>query len=141
MPTLLQFSKNIRKRGNQIENETANVVRRVARRALRTLVLGTRVDTGLARSNWRVSLGGFPKAVIPPYAPGSKLGITERGNALGALTVGNAIISGLTGRGHARKSIVIVNHVRYIDFATLPGVVSGAAIEAAVEIRNFRLVQ
>ena len=139
MATLLQFSKNIRKRGNEINNETANVVRRVARNALRNLVVGTRVDTGLARSNWRVSVGGFPRATIPPYSPGKKLGIKETGNKAGALTAGNNEIRKLTGRGHARKSIVISNQVPYIGFAVLPGTVESVAATAAAEIRTFRL--
>ena len=41
---------------------------------------GTPVDTGEARSNWRGNNTIVPTGMIPPHAPGEKLGISETSN-------------------------------------------------------------
>lgn len=138
MATLLQFSQNIRKRGSQIQNETGATVKRAAKRALKVLITGTRVDTGLARSNWRVSLGGQTRSVIPPYNPGKKQGIGEAANRRAALAAGNAVLNRI-GRGKLVQSVKITNSVYYIDYAVIPGTVEEAVAEAEAEIRNFSL--
>lgn len=151
MATLLQFSKNMRSLGSRIENNSAVLTRRVAKRALKSLVLGTPADKGVARSNWRVSIGGEPTAIIPAYAPGKKLGIGERANARAAIAAGNAAISRLrTGpvTGRAGKSIKIGNSIPYLQklrngsSAQQPNDwVDSALIEAKSEIGFTRLVE
>lgn len=150
MTTLLQFSKNIRSLGSRIENNSAVLTRRVAKRALKSLVLGTPVDKGVARSNWRVSIGGEPTAIIPAYVPGKNLGIGERANARAAIAAGNAAISQLrTGpiSGRAGRSIKIANSIPYLQklrdgsSTQQPNDwVGSALIEARSEIAFTRIV-
>lgn len=120
MATLLQFSRNIRKHGSRIENNSIRLTKRVAKRTLRSLVEGTPVDKGVARSNWRVSLGNPTRSVIPAYAPGRHLGIGERTNARAALAEGFAKINQLRvgakrGTGQAGTALFISNSIPYLD--------------------------
>lgn len=152
MATLLQFSRNIRKRGSQIENNALNLTKRVAKRALTSLVEGTPVDKGVARSNWRVSLGNPTRSVIPAFAPGRKLGIGERQNARAAIQAGFATINQLRigakfGTGQAGTAVFITNAIPYLD--RLRAGHSGqqpndwvqvALMEAQAEIAGVRLL-
>lgn len=118
MATLIQFSKNIKSLGSRIENNSAVLTRRVARKALKSLVLGTPVDKGVARSNWRVSLGARTFLIIPAYSPGKKLGIGERANARATIAAGNAVIAQLRiGRvtGRVGKALIITNNIPYLN--------------------------
>lgn len=120
MATLLQFSRNIRKHGSRIQNNSVLLTQRVAKKTLRSLVDGTPVDKGVARSNWRVSLGNPTSKVIPAHAPGRKLGIGERTNAAAAIQVGIATINRLTvgakrGTGQAGQALFISNSIPYLD--------------------------
>lgn len=119
MATLFQFSRNIRKHGSRIENNSVRLTKRVAKRTLISLVEGTPVDEGVARSNWRVSLGNPTTTVIPAYAPGKKLGIDERSNAYAARVAGFSKISLLRvgkkyGTGQAGTALFITNAVPYL---------------------------
>lgn len=120
MATLLQFSRNIRKHGSRIENNSVTLVKRVAKRTLTSLVEGTPVDKGVARSNWRVSLGNPTRSIIPAYAPGRKLGIGERQNARAVIQAGFATINQLRvgakrGTGQAGSAVFITNSIPYLD--------------------------
>lgn len=86
------------------------LVRKVALVIDQAVVLGTPVDTGLARSNWLVSVGKERTDVIVPYAPGKKLGLGETANAQKAIEQGNAII----GKRQDGQNIFITNNVHYI---------------------------
>lgn len=150
MATLLQFSRNIRKRGSDIENGAVNLVKRTARASLQYLVESTPVDTGQARSNWRVSLVNRTFSVIPPYVPGRHLGIGERGNASAAIAAGNAEISKLRAgpKSGAGSAVFITNNTSYIEKLNNGwsdqhpgGFIEGAALIAQKEIRNFRLLR
>lgn len=153
MATLLQFSRNIRKRGSDIENNSVRSVRLVAKRTLRSLIDGTPVDKGVARSNWRVSLGNPTRSVIPAYAPGRKLGIDERTNARAALAVGIAKINELRvgakrGTGQAGTALFITNAIPYLgrlrsgSSSQQPDDWVGVALlEAQAEIQSVRLLQ
>lgn len=117
---MLQFSRNIRKRGSSIENNSVNLVKKVSKAALRSLVFGTPVDTGKARSNWRVSLGNPTMVEIDAYSPGSKLGISERANAQAAISNGIRAINKLRvgakrGTGQAGQAVFITNSVPYLN--------------------------
>lgn len=146
MPTL-QFSRNIRRRGRQVENAATALVKTMAKRTLRSLVLNTKADTGKARSNWRVGVGAPTRSVIEPYAPfpkGSKAGgagIGETANASAAIAAGNARINsvrGVSGVG-LKTGLFISNNVDYLDKALLPGAVEGAVVEARAALRGFRV--
>ena len=120
MATLLQFSRNIRKLGSRIENNSVALTKRVAKKALTGLVEGTPVDEGDARSNWRVSLGNPTRSVIPAYSPGKKLGIGERANARATIAAGFAVINRLKvgakrGTGQAGTAVFITNAIPYLD--------------------------
>ncbi|MAD98782.1 MAG: hypothetical protein CMB99_15770 [Flavobacteriaceae bacterium] len=111
------------------------------------MVLNTKVDKGVARSNWRVGIGARPTAVIEPYVrypKGSKAlgqGINESANAAAAIAAGNARINsvrGISGVG-LKTAIYITNNVSYIQKALVGGAVEASTVEARASIRNFRL--
>jgi hypothetical protein len=112
------------------------------------VVLGTPVDKGVARSNWRVGIGAPTRSVIPAYAPGRKLGISETANARAAIAAGNARINavrGVSGRG-LTTSIYISNHTDYIGglesgriSTQNKGFIARARDEAILVIRAFRI--
>lgn len=146
MPTL-QFSKNIRRRGRQVENSATEIVRRMSKRTLRSLILNTKVDKGVARSNWRVGIGAPTSAVIDAYVPypkGSKAngqGIGESANAAAAIAAGNARINavrGVSGVG-LKTAIFISNNTPYIGKALVPGGLEASVTEARAEVRGFRI--
>jgi len=145
MPTL-QFSRNIKKRGDQFQNSASELVRRTARRILRGVVLNTKADTGRARSNWRVGVGAPTRSNIDPYSPypkGSKAngqGTGERANAEAAIAAGNARINSVRGKSFVglETGIFISNNLPYIDKALLDVGLEVAAAEARADIRNFR---
>ncbi len=149
MATLAQFSRNIRKRGSQVENSSTRVVKAVSKRALRSLVQNTKVDKGVARSNWRVGIGAPTRSVIDAYTrypKGSKAngaGINETANANAAIAAGNARIDSVRGvafRG-LQTSIYISNHVPYLNKAMIAGGVETALLEARSEIAGFRVFE
>lgn len=121
MATIAEFARNIRKRASNIENGSVALVKRVAKTALRELVNGTPVKTGLARSNWRVSVGGTATAVIESRANPGKGGFAERTVAAATIADGIAKINTLSvgknrfGSGQAGSSLRISNNVPYID--------------------------
>jgi len=154
MAQVAQFSRNIRKRGRQVVNSASRAVRSSAKGALRGVIDATPVDTGEARSNWRVGVGAAPTAVIEPYSrypKGSKAngaGRGERANAGAAYSVGASRIDsvrGVSGVG-LKTAIFIVNNTRQIGFlnagssSQAPGGFIQAAFSGAREsLRGFRL--
>lgn len=146
MPTL-QFSKNIRRRGRQFENSRTELVRRMAKRGLKSLVLQTKADTGKARSNWRVGIGAPARSTIQPYSPYKKRskangqGLSERANANAAIAAGRARIDAVRGKSGVglTTAIFVTNNVDYINKALLPGALEMATMEARMEVRGFKL--
>lgn len=88
-----QLPQILEKRQKQFERGVDIISRRAANAASVRAVNSTRVDTGKGRSNWLASTGVPLTIVIPPYAPGKKLGIGESGNARGAETQNRSIIN------------------------------------------------
>jgi hypothetical protein len=78
-----------------------------------TVVDATRVDTGLARSNWVATLGAPNGGLRYPYSPGNKLGISETANANGAKAQHKQAIEQYDAR--RVSSIFITNRVPYIE--------------------------
>lgn len=152
MATLFQFSRNIRSHGSKIENNSVLLTQRVAKRTLRSLVDGTPVDEGVARSNWRVSLGNPTRSVIPAYSPGRHLGIDERTNAAATIQAGIGKINLLRvgtkrGTGQAGQAVFISNSIPYLDrlrggsSAQQPNDwVAVALLEAQAEVIQTRLL-
>lgn len=152
MATMLQFSRNIRKLGSRIENNSVRLTKKVAKRTLVSLIEGTPVDKGVARSNWRVSLGSPTRAVIPANNPGKRLGISERANATSTRIAGFAVINRLKvglkrGLGQAGQALFITNSIPYLDklrrghSAQQPNDwVKDAFLEAQSEIASARLL-
>lgn len=147
MPTL-QFSKSIRRLGRQVENSASELVRATARRTLKSLVLQTKVDKGVARSNWRVGIGAPARSVIDAYVrypKGSKAngqGIGETANAQATIRAGFARINavkGISGAG-LKTGIFISNNISYLDKAMLPGAVETAMMEASAAVRGFKFL-
>ncbi len=90
-----------------------NKVMKVAAKAAgSTAIETTRVDTGKARSNWRASLNAPTTGVIPPYAPGNKLGQGERANALAAKAQQSSVINRFN--IIRDQAVFISNNVEYI---------------------------
>ena len=141
MATLIQFSRNIRKRGSQIVNAGTEVVRGSAKVSLKSLVLATPVDKGVLRSNWRVGIGAPTRSVIAAYAPGRKLGINETANARATIAAGNARLA--VGLGQGRRglttAVFISNATPYLDKINTSGFVQAAVLEAQLFIRGFRI--
>ena len=78
----------------------------------------TRVDTGLARSNWGATIGAPSTTVRPPYAAGSKLGQGEQGNRIGAITQHRAVLAAWNA---LKGPMFIANNVPYIGFLNFGG--------------------
>lgn len=109
----------IKARDVQIRSGLTKLVRRAAQAAGEAAVIGTRVDTGVARSNWRASLNAPVASVIPAYAAGNKLGFTERGNAMGATAQHRSVLAAYT--ADRSPTIFITNNVFYIGTLNFGG--------------------
>lgn len=147
MATLLQFSKNMRSRASQVRNAPVKITRKAAFAALKVAASGTPVDKGVARSNWRISIGARTFAVIPAYAPGKNLGIDETANLRATLAAGRAALLTLT-RSNANSAAILTNNVEYIDLLdqgppftqqTSGGFVAAAAAAARISVASTRI--
>jgi len=94
-----------------IQDYADTVQEQLAARIDESLVKGTPVDTGRARSNWLVSNGAPTIDEIEPYFPGDKLGIGETDNAEEAINHGKEIIA----QHPSGEVISISNSVPYIE--------------------------
>jgi hypothetical protein len=133
--SLERFAKRMKKRADNVVRE-ANRTKRLAALAVdQTLVMGTPVDTGRARSNWIVSLGEPSKEIIEPYDPTTKGGIGETANAKAALEQGKEAIN----KSRPEEAINITNNVEYIESlneghsAQAPAMFIEAAVEAGTQ--------
>lgn len=144
MATLIQFSKNIRKRGSQIQNAGTRMVKAGASRTLTALVMRSPVKTGKLVSNWRVGIGGQTRAVIKPYSPGKK-GETASANRSAALANGLARIKSVRGTSGVglETAIYINNNTPYLGIVNSKpphaGFVEAALQEARAEITAIRI--
>lgn len=110
MASLGTFSIRIRVRADRVSDNVGRTVRKTALAVDQAVVLSTPVDTGRARSNWRVSLGSRPRGVINPYSPGSGLGRGEQQNAQAAMAQAAAAVA----QRRDGQDIYISNNVPYI---------------------------
>jgi hypothetical protein len=107
-----QLSSRINKYKDAIDPATTRIIRKVASVGHESLVKNTQVDTGRARSNWVVTVDRLNTTVIPPYAPGERLGIGETANASAAIAQGNVAINSF--KVGPNRSLFITNFVHYI---------------------------
>jgi hypothetical protein len=104
------LSRALLRVGFQVEQAAREAQRMTALLIDQMVVLGTPVDTGRARSNWRASVGTPLGGVIEPYAPGRKLGLGEGANAAEALNQASVVINS----ARSGDPIYISNNVHYI---------------------------
>lgn len=120
---------------NRMDAVVTKLVKKAASTAGARAVETTRVDTGRARSNWIARIDTPARTVIPPYAPGVKLGIGERANARAAIAQQRAVIGGFNIRSH--KAVYISNNTPYIVYLNNggpyygPGLMAQQAVQAA----------
>ena len=88
--TFASLGKALVELGEDIEEETASVMKTAASEGLKAAVLNTAVDEGTARSNWITSTGQPVKDTRIPFYKGKRLGIDETQNAIAAINDGNA---------------------------------------------------
>jgi hypothetical protein len=100
------------KLGGTITRGVTKLAQDVAKGIGATVVDTTKVDTGLARSNWRATISAPASGTIPAYAPGIKLGIGEGANASAAKAQQKQAIERFDAAKHT--SIFITNNVPYI---------------------------
>jgi len=109
--SLDSFSRRIRIRAENVPAQVNKIVRGAVLAIDQAVVLATPVDTGRARSNWLVTLGIGASNIVPPYSPGSRLGVGESANAAGALAQARAAVAGR----RPEQSVFITNNVDYIS--------------------------
>ncbi len=105
------FSRRMNKRANNFDRNANNLRRSVAMEMIQEVVLATPVDTGVARSNWRVTVNSAPTGVIGAYSPGQKLGRGETANANAAIAAGIVSIMG----SKSTDVLYFTNNVPYIQ--------------------------
>lgn len=145
--SLGDFARRINILARDVDKNINDTVKRCALAIDQTVVLATPVDTGRARSNWRVSLGEPIRTVIEPYSPltggsdPSKIG--ENSNATAALAQGREVIS----RRKPEQEIYISNNVNYIERLNAgwsaqaeAGFVQQAIIDGAAAILSSKVV-
>ncbi len=135
MSSLEQFGKRMRMRASNVFRESNKVKRNAALAIDQTVVLGTPVDTGTARSNWLVSTDGARDDTIDAYAPLASGNLSETANAEAALAQGKKVIAGTK----PEQDIHITNNLDYImalnegSSAQAPAAFVEEAVDAGVK--------
>lgn len=130
-----QFTRRLKLRADRFEANAEQMIKDAAMAALEVLVLGTRVDTAKARSNWIVTRDAANIGDIAPYVPypkGSKgdgAGIDETPNATAALANGMSIINSY--RMGVDPDLFITNNVRYLRYIDGTSALTREAADAA----------
>jgi len=136
------FDRRMRFLADELGDSINKLVRKTAVVIDQAVVFATPVDTGRARSNWRVALGIAPDGVIAPYSPGEGLGVGEAANAQRAISQALSVIS----QRREGQDVFIANNLPYIQplnegsSAQAPaGFVQMSVQLAAVEVANVRV--
>ena len=106
-----QLSRRLEIRSGQLITGVQVKVRRAAIKTDQTVVVGTPVDTGRAKSNWLVSLGTPVFEENEAFTPGEK-GSTQFANEQAAIAQGIGVIGQWS---IFRGSIFITNSLPYIQ--------------------------
>ena len=140
-----QFSRRLRLQANRFEKNAQRMIQDAAKAALEVVVLGTRVDTAKARSNWIVTRDSANTGTIEAFSPypkgsrGGGAGIGETANAATALAEGFAVIEEY--RMGRDPDLFITNNVRYLRYIPEIGELTQEAADAArVVLRTARLL-
>jgi len=133
------------RRAKQMSRNVGRVVRAVASSIDRNVVSDTPQDTGAAASNWLVSIDTPLTGVIPPYAPGMKLGKGFPGNTNAAIQQGKVAIGSFDIK--LNNAIFISNNIEYIGLLndgrskqTKPLFVQRSIQLAITEVKKFKLL-
>jgi len=129
----------------RVQKNVNTIVKKVSKAIGDTVIDTTRVDTGKARSNWIATLNAPSISVIPPYAPGNKLGINETANASAAKSQHKQVFGKFDTAKNA--DVFITNRVEYIGFLNdggkhvSPGNMVEKGIQAGkVKIRGLKIL-
>lgn len=140
---LKEFARRIRIIGQGVEDNARELVVKTALAIDQVLVTSTPVDTGRARSNWRVSIGVGLTEEIEAYVLGVG-GDTGGANAAAALQNAKQVLQEYKGG----SAVYISNNLPYItalnegSSAQAPaGFVELAVQEASSVIKGARLVR
>ena len=143
MADFQEFTRRMRLRAARVPENAAKVQRKAALATDQALVLATPVDTGRARSNWRVTLSFPSRDVVDAFAPGKDLGAGERLNAQQAINHARSVLS----EHGAGKDIYIANNLPYIvrlnegHSAQAPAGFVDEAVQTGLSVfRNARLL-
>lgn len=109
----VQASQVMRLRANQIPVSVGELMRGAAREIDRGVIEDTRVDTGVHRSNWVVTIDRPFGGVLPAFVPGSNLGKGESANRSAAIAAGRGAIAGFN--PEVNKAIFITNNAPAIS--------------------------
>lgn len=133
------------RRAKQMSRNVSRIVKAVAGSIDRNVVLDTPQDTGAATSNWLVSVDAPLTGVIPPYAPGMKLGKGFPGNTNAAIQQGKVAIGSFDIK--INNAIFISNNIDYIgllndgrSIQTKPLFVQRSIQLALSEIKKFKVL-
>lgn len=139
---LNQFAARMRQQGANIETNGNKAKKQVALAVDQTVVIGTPVDTGRARSNWQVQAGAMPEGVKDAYAPG-KGANTVAQNTQAAIEQGKIAIQAAS----VEQEIHVTNNLAYIGklndghSAQAPaGFVEEAVMNGIRTVRSVRLL-
>ena len=133
-----QFTRRLRLRADRFEANAQTMVQDAAKAALEVLVLGTRVDTGKARSNWIATRESPYSGDIEAYemykknSKGAGQGMAESANAVAALANGYAVIEDF--RIMRDPDLFITNNVRYLRYIPGIGPLTQEASNAAKDV-------
>lgn len=133
------------RRANQTSKNITRIMKAAAIAVDRNVVSDTPQDTGAAASNWLVSIDKPLTGVIPPYAPGMKLGKGFPGNTNAAIQQGKVAIGSFNIKKN--NAIFISNNIDYIGLLNdgkskqaKPLFVQRAIQRAVLEIKKFKLL-
>lgn len=145
MTTMRGFAKRMRKHADGVVDNSDAMIRTVVITAASSVAMGTPVDTGTARGNWRTNIGvAPPDAKHDPYAHGE-------GGSSGPANLA-AVVAQTTEEMRVyvgdRKDVYISNSVPYIERLNAgwsdqaPAGFIQKAVQAAVNaVRKARLIK
>ena len=144
MANLHDLARRMEILADGVEQNTNDVVRKCALVVDQSLVMGTPVDTGRARSNWIASIGTATEGIRDPYYAGKRLGVGETANASAAMAQAQQVFA----KRQIGQEIHIVNNLPYIESLdgghstqASPGMI-GRAIDNGIEaVRRLKVVK
>lgn len=144
MASLDSLAARLHELANRIDRNRVQLVKTVALTVDQTVVTGTPVDTGRARSNWLVSIGEGSTSPVEAYSEG-KNGSTAAANLQAATAQAEATIGQYQGK--LGEQIQIVNNLPYIKplneghSAQAPaGYIEAAIMEAVLVVQSSHLL-